>query len=318
MKKLIIIMYILFPLINFGQANKLIRKGLKAEDLNEKIQYFSEAIALEPKNLDAYFYRGLAKNDIGDCHGAIMDYTKVVFYEPSADVYFNRGNSKYALMDYEGAKEDYINALKLNSEFTEARYSLAVTKNDLKDYDSAIADLGILSVYNAPEVFLQLGRAYLGLKNYPIALKHYNAAVLINPDTKTLYARGLFFMDINYFKNAFDDFNAVIYLNKDYVPAYFFRGISSFLLGDFDRSLSDFKTSIQYDITDFDALIGLAFSYNKLNDLPNAKLNLQKAKSILQAKNMNQENDIKLFKNTYWYQKQYYKFIENYKELNDQ
>lgn len=317
MKKYIILFCIAFPLTTMGQANKLIRKGLRSLDPNEQIQLFTEAISLDPKNLDAYFYRGLARHNIGDFNGAILDYTKVLFYEPSADVYFNRGNSKYSLTEYEGAKEDYANALKLDPGFIEARYSLAVTKNDLGDYQGVISDLNTPNAEKTAGIFLQLGRAYAGLKDYKHALQNYNSAVLLNPDSNTFYTRGVFYMDINYFEKANNDFYAAIYLDKTNVAAYFFRGVSAFFLGKFDKALADFSIAVQFDITDFDAVIGLALTYYKMNDVPNAKLNFEKAKSILRGPNTNLKDEITLFKNTYWYQKQYYSFKENYTGLNN-
>ena len=35
-------------------------------------------ISEEPKNLDAYFHRAIAKNDLGDYRGAIVDYSKII------------------------------------------------------------------------------------------------------------------------------------------------------------------------------------------------------------------------------------------------
>ena len=64
------------------------------ENLEERINLLDQVISLEPKNLDAYFYRALAKNDLGDYQGAIVDYSKIILIEPDADTYFNRGNSR--------------------------------------------------------------------------------------------------------------------------------------------------------------------------------------------------------------------------------
>jgi tetratricopeptide (TPR) repeat protein len=316
MKKYIILICLIFPLITIGQANKLIRKALKSEDPNEQIQLYTEAISLEPKNLDALFYRGLTKHSIGDFNGAILDYTKVIFYEPSADVYFNRGNSKYSLMDLNGAKEDYSNALKLNSQFIEARYSLAVTKNDLKDYHGAIAILDLPYVNKSHPILLQMARAYAGLEDHVKALQNYTNAILLNSDSNTFYARGVFFMDVNYFKKANNDFIAAIFLDKNNVPAYFFRGMSSFFLGEYQKALSDFSTAVQFDVTDFDAVIGVALANLKLNDIANAKLNFDKAKSIIRGTDISQEDNLELFKNTYWFQKQYYAFRDLYNEIS--
>lgn len=317
MKKLIVILLALFPILSNSQSNKFVRQGLRAEDPNEQIKLFTEAISLDSKNLDAYFYRGLAKHNIGDFNGAILDYTKVVFYEPSPDVYFNRGNSKYSLMDFNGAKEDFENALKLNPEFLEARYSLAVTKNDLKDYKGALADLKIPSVVKSAPILLQMARSYSGLEDYTNALLNYNIAVSIAPHTETYYSRGVFYMNINYYQQANDDLYMSLKLDDTNVLAYFFRGISSFYLGKYSDALSDFSTSVTFDITDFDAVLGLAFTYYKLNDIENAKLNFTKAKSILSGINQTQMNNIELFENTYWYQNQYYSFKELYTNLNE-
>lgn len=317
MKKLIIILLALFPILSNSQSNKFVRQGLRAEDLNEQIKLFSEAISLDSKNLDAYFYRGVAKNNIGDFNGAILDYTKVIFYEPSPDVYFNRGNSKYSLMDFYGAKEDFEKALKLDPGFFDARYSLAVTKNDLKDYKGALEDLNKPLVLKSAPVVLQIARAYSGLKDYTNALQNYNIAVSLAPHTDTFYSRGVFFMSINYFKQANADFDMAIKFDETNILAYFFRGISSFYLGKYSDALSDFSTSVKFDITDFDAVLGLAFTYYKLNDIENAKLNFTKAKSILIGINQSQINNIALFENTYWYQNQYYSFKELYSNLNE-
>lgn len=316
MKKIIVLFCVLLPIFTIGQSKKLVRQGLRAEDPNEQIKLFTEAISLDSKNLDAYFYRGLAKNDIRDFSGAILDYTKVIFYEPSADVYFNRGNSKYSAMDYYGAKDDFENALKLDPEFLKARYSLAVTKNDLKDYKGAMKDLELPSVPKSAPILLQIARAYSGLEDYTNALVNYNLAVFRAPHTDTFYARGVFYMSINYFKQANSDFNMAIKLDAYNISAYFFRGISFFYLGSYQEALTDFSVSVNADITDFDAVIGLALSYYKLNDLKNAKTNFTKAKSILSSTKISPIEGIELFENTYWYQNQYYSFKELYAHIN--
>lgn len=317
MKKHIIIILILSPILVFCQANKLIRQGLKSVDLEEQIRLFSEAIDIEPDNLDAYFYRAVAKHNTGDFNGAILDYTRVAFKEPTADVYFNRGNSRYGLMDYYGAKEDYKKALELNKDFIEAKYSLAVTLNDLEDYEGAIKELEIPNIKKSAGIYLQLARAYNGLKNYNKALENYNGAVLILPTTQTFFERGRFYMSINYFKKANDDFNRAIYLEQGNLPAGFFRGTSFLLLGKFKDALNDFSALCDFDITDFDAAIGLSMTYYRLNDLENAKKNFTKAKSIISGSNPIKTNTIELFKDSYWYQKQFFVFSEFYNEINE-
>lgn len=314
MKKHILLFIILLPLVGTAQSNKLVRKGLRTTNPDEKINLFSQAIELDPENLDAYFYRGVTKDNMGDFSGAILDYTKVIFFEPSADVYFNRGNSKYSLMDYLGAKEDYEKALELNPDFLEAKYSLAITKYDLNDYKGAIADLNALP--KTSYVYLQLGRSYEALNDYKNALTNYSLAILNDKSSQNFYARGLFYMGINYYKNANEDFTVSFYLDNTNVSAQFFKGVSHYLLGEFDQALSSFSLVSQNDPTDFDAHIGLALTYLHLKDPSKAKLNFNKAKSILKGSDGSMPDTIKFFENTYWYQKQYNAFNRDFENLN--
>ena len=66
----------------------------------------------------------------------------------------------------------------------------------------------------------------------------------------------------------------------------------------------------------FDAVIGVALANLGLNDIANAKLNFNKAKSIIRGTDISQEDKVELFKNTYWYQKQFYAFKELYNEIS--
>jgi tetratricopeptide (TPR) repeat protein len=315
MKKQIIILFLL-PLLSFGQANKFFRQGQRSTDPKEQIDLFSKAIDLDSKHLDAYFYRAIAKDNIGDYNGAILDYTKVIFYEPDADPYYNRGNSKYKLQDYFGAKEDYEKAVELDPEFIEARFSLAYAKYELEDYEGAIIDLD-----KVVKAYPRFGDAHrlsafcnMALKKQLEAIRDFSLVIFINSTAEAYYNRGALYMDINYYKKANQDFSDALKIDSEYAGAHFFRGVSYYFLGKYDRAISNFNTAISADNLDFDAYLGLAFTYYKTGDLPNAKLNFQKVKNILSV-NTSSEIDKTLFANTYWYLNQYYLFNKDFKGL---
>ena len=249
MKKLFISLFIMAPLLSIGQANKVYRQALRATDLNEKIELLDQVIAMEPKNLDAYFYRGLAKNDLGDFQGAIVDYSKIILIEPDADTYFNRGNSRYNMEDFEGAKLDYEKAYELDNGFIDALYSLACTKYDLGEYESAITDFNKITkaIPDLQIAYTLRASAYAALENYKEALKDYSTAILINPDSDAFYNRGTFFLEIRYFQKARADLNTAIRLNKDNPFLYFYRGASNLFLGKFEEAISDFLTALKFD-----------------------------------------------------------------------
>lgn len=318
MKKHFTLTLIVFPLLFFAQANKLIRQALKSTDLNEKIEILNEAIKLEPQKLDAYFYRGLAKNDLGDYYGAIVDYSKVIVEEPDADTYFNRGNSRYSLENFEGAKEDYQKAIELDPYFVDAHYSLGCANYDLGDYETALKNLNdvvkIQPYYS--KAYTLAANIFSFQKKHKKALFDYSLSVSIDPSAETFYNRGVFYLSINYYKKAKSDLSASIKLNENNGFAYFYRGTSQLLLGKYKNAISDFSTALKFDDSDFDAMLGLAITYYKLKDTGNTKLYLNKVKNILQS-NTEAKEGIDLYENTYWYQNQYYFFKETISELNN-
>ncbi|WOD42326.1 tetratricopeptide repeat protein [Hwangdonia lutea] len=317
MKKIVILILVILPMLCIGQAKKLYRQANRATDDKQKIELLNQVIALEPKHFDAYFYRGIAKNNLGDYHGAILDYTKIIIYKPDADSYFNRGNSKYNLQDYLGAKIDYENALKLDPQFIDAQYNLANTKYYLEDYIGAVIDLTkIIDVVPSEyKFYTQRAHALLALEKYKLALKDFSLAILINPNTETYYNRGVAHLNINYYKQAKIDFDKSLDFDANNASSYFFRGTSHLLLGEYIEAISDFKATLKYNASDYEALLGLALTHYKLNDLKNAKLNLKKAENLLYA-DTNKPLTVEAFANTYWYKNQFYFFKQNFNALN--
>ncbi|WP_142785387.1 tetratricopeptide repeat protein [Changchengzhania lutea] len=317
MKRITIILFIIMPLLGIAQAGKLYRQALKTADLSERISLLDQVIEQEPDKLDAYFYRGLAKNDLGDYSGAIVDYSKIILTKPDPDTYFNRGNSRYSLLNYEGAKEDYKSAIELDPYFIDAIYSLGCSKYDLGHYDDAISDFNtVISIepYSS-EAYKMRAFTHWALKKYKLALADYTMVILIDPTDDAYYNRGVFFMDIKYYKKAKSDFTKSLRINKNNGFAYFYRGASHLLLGKFNDAISDFNTALKFDSKDFDALLGLAMTFQKVNDLEKAKLNFEKAQSIILT-NAITKDGIAPYSNTYWYKNEFYVFNESFKVLS--
>lgn len=315
--KQFILIAIIFPMFSFGQANKLLRQGLKSTNFNEQIELFTQVIQLEPKNLDAYFYRGLAKYNLGEYNGAVLDYTKIIFYKPDADTYYNRGNCKFALQDYIGAKEDYTKALELNKELIDVIYNLALTNVYLGEFEEAITDFDKITKMfpSDANVYLQKGIAYMELKNYKDAFNNFGNSILLNPNSNAYYTRGTALLSINYYKEAQADFYKAIRLDKNNLPCYFYVGVTHLFMGEFVPAVTAFSESIKFDALDFDAYLGLAMAQYKANDKLQAKINFQKAKNIISS-NTHSDDNIEVFSNTYWYKNQSFYFNDIFKELN--
>lgn len=315
MKKLLFTICIAWPILTFGQASKLYRQALRSTDFSEKISLLTEVIKLEPKNLDAYFQRGLAKNNSGDFYGAIVDYSKIIAEQPDADTYYNRGNSRYSVKDYTEAKEDYAKAYILDNNFIDALYSLACVRLDLEEYDKAISDFDkvIKKVPAQPKTYVLRATAYKAIENYQKALNDYTTAILIEPIQENYYERGVFFMDLTRYQEAQSDLTKTILLDKNNAFAFFYRGAANLFLGKDMDAVNDLEQVVKFDANDFDAHLGLAIAHLKLNDNTKAKQHFDKANSILNlGTNI---SSIEAYRNTYWFEHQYYFLNQGINEL---
>ncbi|KZR62047.1 tetratricopeptide repeat protein [Prochlorococcus sp. MIT 1303] len=107
------------------------------------IAYHSKEITINPKNVDAYVNRGLAKENLKDYKGAIADHSKAIAINPQhAPAYYSRGVGKHASKDYQGAIADYSKAITINPYHANAYSNRAIAVFLLSnDSSSACSDI---------------------------------------------------------------------------------------------------------------------------------------------------------------------------------
>ena len=94
----------------------------------EAMAEFNKVIEMDPKNAEAYNYRGYSCILAGDFDRAIADYTKAIDLKPLyADAYYNRG-LVYDMQknDREKAIYDLTKAIQLKPKFGEAYLGLSL------------------------------------------------------------------------------------------------------------------------------------------------------------------------------------------------
>ena len=97
---------------------------------------------IAPKNAEAYYYRGLAYNHLGNYGDAIADYDRAIKLNPKFAIALNRRGvfKSTTLDDEQGALADLNKAIESNPEYAEAYSNRGSIKRSLKDYKGAIAD----------------------------------------------------------------------------------------------------------------------------------------------------------------------------------
>ena len=94
----------------YHQGNSFI----KAEQFEKAIEYYDQAIDLNPNLTAAYHNRGNAYSFIGRFQLAEVDYSRVISLEPDCiDAYHNRGLAYLFLKQYKHACRDFETACEL-------------------------------------------------------------------------------------------------------------------------------------------------------------------------------------------------------------
>ena len=153
----------------------------KMGDYEMAMSDYTEAIKIDPKNVNAYNNRGRIYISQGDYEMAISDYTRAIEIDPKfAPTYYNRGRIYKSLGEYRKAISDYTKVTGLlnphSVSFTSdpvlvgAYYNRGLLYHYFEEYEKAIDDYTKV-IYSSARVaiilredaYLNRGRAYFAL-----------------------------------------------------------------------------------------------------------------------------------------------------------
>jgi len=130
------------PIILCAPASYCVSKGQTYLDTDaaKAMEYFDEAIRLDPNDAGAYPSRGLAYATLGQYEKAIEDLTEAIRLNPNAFIYGSRGLAHATLGQYEKAIEDYTEAIRLDPNFAHFYFVRGLVYADLGQYEKALQD----------------------------------------------------------------------------------------------------------------------------------------------------------------------------------
>ena len=112
------------------------------------LQYYNNALRLQPNSTEALYNRGLLFQNMGELDKAIIDYTFILKIDNRyADAHYNLGYIDLAyLKNYKSAITHFTDAIRVNSQYAEAFYNRGValelsgdSKSAEKDYRQALS-----------------------------------------------------------------------------------------------------------------------------------------------------------------------------------
>lgn len=218
------------------------------------IQNFNLAIKFDNKNIDAYYNKGLASENLGISSNnlnqykqAIQNFTKVIYLDPNYDrAYCNRGNCYIELKEYIKAIADLTKTIELNPNYIGAYGNRSVAYIDSKELDNAINDCNKLISLGEKSGYHNRAIANELLERYDDAIFDFSKAIEF--DSKNYHAywfRGNVFSKIKQYEKAIKDYTKAIELAqlKDVGMIYKIRGEAYIELGKIEKANADFDNA---------------------------------------------------------------------------
>ena len=202
---------------------------------------------------DVFFLRGRTALQDGKYALAIENFNVLARLD-TTDYwnFFFRGIAKYNLGDIRGARADFDRSVRINPVFTNGWHYRAITKSRQGEYDAALADLekaielrpGFIGLYYSRGVTYFLARRFEG------AVADFDRYIRKEPSDPGAYLnRGASWLFLGDTLKAFADYNKAIELDRFEPESYIRRGHLHAAKGNFESALADMNQAIRIDST---------------------------------------------------------------------
>lgn len=161
--------------------------GRRARSPHQKLQYFNQALKLDPNSMLAYFWRGIAYfEDLKEYDRALADFNRTIILDPDrAANYVWRAKVYAQQQSYDQALADLNRALVLDPKSSWVYCNRGRIYSLQGNLDQALEDLDwalVLDLFNG-EAYFERGKIHLHKKAYDLALSDFSKAIpLFNHD----------------------------------------------------------------------------------------------------------------------------------------
>lgn len=238
----------------------------EAGNTQRAIEDMDRSIDLNIKNPEAYYMRGFYHYVQNDDEAALKDFKRSINVgTDNSEVFFHIGQIHYFRKEYDLALDAYSEAIRLDSINPGYYFAVGFLEQDRGDFDAAIQQYNEALQRNPAfiKALAALHDLYRDEKGNELAAKSYNDRILQIDSTHPIghFNQGdFYYRQANKIsdENRIDDFETMVKLaisqysraiqyDPNFGAAYYNRGYSYYLVGQFDRAQSDFSTVIQLD-----------------------------------------------------------------------
>jgi len=217
---------------------------------------------------DMFYYRGRRALADGKYAQAIENFN-VLTQLDTADywTFFFRGIAKYNLGDIRGARQDFDRSVRINPVFTSGYHYRGITESRYGNYDQALADLQKAIDLRPGEVGLYFSRGvtYFLSQQFDKAVGDFDKYIRKEPKDPSAYLnRGASWLFIGDTLKAVSDYNKAIRLDRFDPEGYVRRGRLYASQKKYDLAIADMDKAIELDTTNTFAYFNRAIMYYEL------------------------------------------------------
>ena len=291
------------------------RHALSEGKYARAIENFNILSQLDTSDYWTFFFRGIAKYNLGDLRGAKTDFDRSVRINPVfTNGYHYLGITQSRFGNYEAALKDLQKAIDLRPGYDGLYFSRGVTYFLSQQFDKAVSDfdryirkepkdptaylnrgaswlflgdtLKAVNDYNKairldrfdPEGYVRRGRLYATQKNYDLAIADMDKAIeLDSSNTFAYFNRAIMFYEQEKYREAMADLNRVLKDEPGNALTLYNRGLISAQLGAYEDALDDMDRVLNINPQNVLAYFNRASIFIELGQYKNALEDYDKA-----------------------------------------
>ena len=227
------------------------RQALSEGRYAQAIENFNVLARLDSTDYWSFFFRGIAKYNLGDLRGAQTDFNTSVRLNPIfTNGYHYRAITESRFGDYDAAFRDFDRAIELRPGQEGVYFSRGVAYFLAQRFEEAVADFDyyIKKEPRDPSAYLNRGACHLFLSDTTRALEDYNLAIRMDRfEPEGFVRRARVYSDMKRYDEALEDLDRAIELDAGNTFAYFNRALIYYEQRRYNDAMKDLDTVLDHE-----------------------------------------------------------------------
>jgi len=227
------------------------RQALSDGRYAQAIENFNVLARLDTTDYWSFFFRGIAKYNLGDLRGAQTDFNTSVRLNPVfTNGYHYRAITESRFGDYDAAFRDFGRAIELRPGQIGVYFSRGVAYFLSQRFEEALEDFNyyIRKEPRDPSAYLNRGACHLFLSDTTKALEDYNQAIRIDRfEPEGFVRRARVYSDLGRYDEALEDLDRAIELDGANTFAFFNRALIYYEQKRYNEAMADLDTVLDYE-----------------------------------------------------------------------